>query len=234
MHAASEKQVGFLARLISEKDTTGIKIPESLEGISKKSASALIEKLIDRPRKGATGNAATAKGGIPERLASEKQVAFLVRLANERVLTNLANGEQLLDATYVATLTSREASQMIDFLMGQQKRSAAEPAAEIPAGAYRVDGRVIRVYHGQQSGKMLASELIDATAHSRDEAWNYLGLATRFVPADAHRMTVEECEVVAGSGQADHGWCCVCGRDLDDPNSVRRGIGPICRAKQGG
>lgn len=226
VHAASDAQVRFLQSLIAEKDTTGITTPATLDGISKKSASALIEKLIDRPRK-----AGAVDPGRGPRPASEKQVAFARSLASERL--DVAALDVYLAA--FAKLTSTEASAAIDALKAMPRRPReAAPQVEHKPGAYRVDGRVIRVYLGQQSRKMLAAELVDAAARTRDDAWEYLGLASRFVPADAVRMTVEECEQVAGSGQADHSWCCVCGRALDDPNSVKRGIGPICRAKQGG
>lgn len=223
----SDKQLNFLRKLIAEKDTTGIEIPENIDRIGKVRCSALIDRLIDRPRKGVPAGEPTV------RLATEKQVAFLVKLANERVLTNLANGEPLTDPAHVAKLPSKDVSQLIDFLMGQPRRPVAQ-AAPLTAGAYRLaDGRIVRVYLGQQSGKMLAAELVDITAEDRDDAWKYLGRADRFVKETDHRLTIEEAEALAASG-ADHSWCCVCGRALNDPNSVARGIGPVCRARQGG
>jgi hypothetical protein len=134
----------------------------------------------------------------------------------------------------VSGFTVAVASKAIDALFSYPRKAATPRAAELAAGAYRVgDGRIVRVYLGQQSGRMLAAELVDITAESRDDAWRYLGAAGRFVPEGSHRLTVEECEAIAGSGQASFSWCCVCGRKLDDPNSVARGIGPVCRAKQG-
>lgn len=212
---ASEKQIAFLRRLVREKETDGLTIPTDLEQISKTAASALIDRLLGRPAKSAAA--------LPTDLATDKQKSFLTKLLAERDVPDA-------DAVDVDRLTKWAASALIDELVKLPVRRAAA-VAELPAGAYLVDGRVIRVYVGQQSGHMLAQELVDVTAQIRDEAWSYLGLASRFVPADAHRMTVEECEA-ASLGAEDHGWCCVCGRRLDDPNSVERGIGPVCRAKQ--
>ncbi len=234
MHTASDKQVAFVKRLIAEKDTTGVKLPAVVDGISKKAASAIIDKLIDRPAK-----AGAAPTGNP---ASEKQVAFLTRLCGERNWAGVLDATGTLDIDtdkpeFIGQLTSKQASAVIDTLMAAPRRQAAQAVAEVAlaAGAYRVGEKLIRVYLGQQSGKMLAAELVDITAENRDDAWAYLGMASRFVPADAHRLTVEECEAVArGAGQPSFSWCCVCGRKLDDPNSVARGIGPKCRAKQGG
>lgn len=229
VHEASDKQVGFLRKLIAEKDTTGVTIPADLTGISKKSASALIDKLIDRPAKAAPANT-TAPTGRP---ASEKQVGFIRSLIGRKDLTGTAY--PAWDDAVFAQLTSREASAAIDHLNTLPGKPVAQqaPAAKIAAGAYRLaDGRIVRVYLGQQSGRMLCQELLDPTAKTREEAWKYLGQAERFVSADAHRMTPDECEQ-ASAGTQDHGWCCVCGRELDDPKSVARGIGPICRGKQG-
>lgn len=220
VYAASERQVAFLSRLIHDRDHGQVKIPTTLEGISKTAASALIDRLIDRPYK--AGQAA------PVRLASEKQVAFILKLLAEKDLSGTAftswTGEVL------AQLPMQDASPAIDMLMKLPRK----PEVEIKAGAYRLeDGSFVRVYRGQQSRKMLAAMLINITAEDRDGAWQYLGMASRFVKPTDHRLTVEECEELTAASGADHSWCCVCGRRLDDPNSVSRGIGPVCRAKQG-
>lgn len=56
--------------------------------------------------------------------------------------------------------------------------------------------------------------------------WEYAGMASRFVTV-ADKMTKEE----AVRFGHDFGICCVCGAQLDDPNSVEAGIGPICGKK---
>lgn len=40
-----------------------------------------------------------------------------------------------------------------------------------------------------------------------------------------HRMTIEEAEAFG----IKYGFCCHCGRMLTNPESVKLGIGPICR-----
>lgn len=246
VHAASDAQIRFLSKLLAEKDLSAaggilgpIEVPADLTKVSKTSASALIDRLLKLPAKG--GSATPAPGD----LATEKQRALIDKLLDEKDLQamvfNPSPGVSLECRTdwnlAVSSFTKFQASKAIDALFSYPRKpvAAAAPAAEIPAGAYRLaDGRVVRVYLGQQSGKMLCAELVDVTAEHRDDAWSYLGMASRFITADTHRMTVEECEAIAGSGQASFSWCCVCGRKLDDPNSVARGIGPVCRAKQGG
>lgn len=237
-YPASEKQVAYLKRLVAERDLSGagsklgpIDVPANLDGIGKKHASALIDRLLGAPYKTAAPTPANAP--------SEKQVGLVTKLLGEKDLMasvfNPVPGVELHTLedwqAYLPRFTRQTVSKAIDALFTYPRKP--EPAkVEIAAGAYRVDGRIIRVYLGQQSGRMLAAELVDPHGRTRDDAWQYLGAAGRFVPADAHRLTVEECEALA-AGDADHGWCCVCGRELDDPNSVRRGIGPVCRAKQG-
>jgi hypothetical protein len=223
VHAASDKQIGFLRKLIATKELTGIEVPASLDGISKTAASALIDRLIDRPERAG----ATTTGSA--RPASDKQIGFLTKLLAER--EHDYDADAILQAAADAQITGPAASGLIDSLLKMAKRQAAKPQAEIAAGAYRVGDRILRVYLGQQSGRMLCTELVDPTARTREEAWKYLGQAHRFVPADAAPMTPAECEQVA-AGQADHGWCCVCGRELDQPVSVARGIGPVCYGRQ--
>jgi hypothetical protein len=239
VHAASPAQVRYLASLLETRVAPeGMKVPTTLDGISKKSASALIDKLVDRPRKGA----AAAAQGNP---ASEKQVALITKLFSEKDWAGVIAGIEIdTNKAVPANLTGGRggsASAVIDALFQAPRRTAqtASPArsavevTEADAGAYRLaDGRIARIYYGQQSGAMQCAALVDITAEERDDAWDYLGRAHRFF-AGATKLTVEECEALAAAGGADHGWCCVCGRRLDDPNSVARSIGPVCRAKQG-
>lgn len=238
-YPASEKQVAYLKRLVAERDLSGagsrlgpINVPASLEGIGKRAATALIDRLLNAPYK--SGAVGVANG------ASEKQIAFIAKLAGEKAWEDLANPsdrsviEHAVNGAATA-ISKREASSVIDWLttLARKPQRVQQSQVKIESGAYRVQGRIIRVYFGRQSGQQLASELVDVTAVDRDDAWRYLGLASRFVDADAHRLTAEEAEAI-NDNDADHGWCCVCGAYLDDPNSVRRGIGPVCRSKQGG
>lgn len=228
VHYASEAQVRFLKKLLAEVDTdaAGIAVPADVDKISKKSASPLIDKLLAAKNAGkvrVTDAPATAAGDGP----SEKQVNFFVKLTNERFEGDLAEG---MIAKF-KQLPRRNASAAIDAMLKNPK--LPQPTApELKPGAYRLtDGRIVRVYLGQQSRKMLAAELVDITAEDRDDAWHYLGMASRFVKQSDHRLTVDEAEQLTANGM-DHSWCCVCGKRLDDPNSVSRGIGPVCRSKQ--
>jgi hypothetical protein len=151
--------------------------------------------------------------------------------------------------------TKREASRLIDVLKDApwkpREEILAQPA-NLYAGLYvNPDGRVIRVYLGQQSGQLLCKlverkqrpfplireirggestdgEPITVT-YTEQLEYTYLGLARRFVKPDARRMTAEE----AGELGKATGTCGDCGKDLDVPESVDRGIGPVCWVKNG-
>jgi hypothetical protein len=81
---------------------------------------------------------------------------------------------------------------------------------------------LFRVYFGQQSKMLLVKEIqLDAFG---ELVYKYRGSAARIVQPHWHRLSLEE---VGKLGQAwDH--CLNCGRRLDDPESVDRGIGPVC------
>jgi len=151
------------------------------------------------------------------RLATAKQLAFVNVLRSDRNLP-LIDGN---DPKWVTT-TIREASELIDALkaMPIPAKTPAKPVAELEAGVYvNSDDDIIRVYRGQ-SGRMLAKS-IDGNG-----AFTFLGLAIKYVKAD-QKITRER---AAEFGQQT-GVCCMCGRDLTDPESVAAGIGPICSGK---
>lgn len=151
-----------------------------------------------------------------KRKASDKQVNLIRKLAGEKELTT-DDREKLLGA--VNSLSTKGASATIDKLFKLPK--AVAPVLEIEAGVYvNADGRIFRVYFGQQSGRMLAAEVVG-------QEFMYAGQADRFVEAGARRATIEE---AASWGKAT-GTCIVCARRLDVPESVDRGIGPVCFAK---
>ena len=69
--------------------------------------------------------------------------------------------------------------------------------------------------------------LVKAVEVDEGVQYTYLGAASRKLPADAPRLTLDE---VGDLGKTfDH--CLCCGRRLDDPESVDRGVGPVCARK---
>ena len=117
------------------------------------------------------------------------------------------------------------ASAVISLMKGAPAK--ASPGATDPeAGVYvsEESGEYLRVYLGQESGHMLAKQIF---LEEGEVSYTYLGAARRYITPDYRRCTLEE----AGSLGKASGICIHCGRRLDDPESVDRGIGPICAGK---
>lgn len=166
------------------------------------------------------------------RYATQKQFDFIKRLLAEReVSADLNEDVSACRALAVAgMLESRRASALIDALLAAPKKTApaAAEAPEIEAGVYVIHGdEYVRVYFGQQSGRMLAKRIhMEQDGGEWTVHYEYLGAAARvLVPAATpERLSLEE----VGSLGITTNHCLVCGRRLDDPESVDRGIGPVC------
>jgi hypothetical protein len=156
---------------------------------------------------------------------TEKQVTFLNKLQLERDLTDCGPSLEFLRQHYrEERATSKEASAVISVLMGAPKRAVFD-RHDLQAGVYDTgEGRLVRVYLGQNSGHMLSKEVYICGDGSID--YVYLGLASANIPPTARRLPREEvAERTLALGSTT---CLVCGRGLDVPESVDRGIGPVC------
>lgn len=116
-----------------------------------------------------------------------------------------------------------------DLLKAPVNGAGRKHLKELDPGIYKTpDDHLIRVYLGQNSGRMLAKMVVVGG----DSFWfQYMGVAKKCVPEGSRRLTVEE--VGSATLALDSTICLVCGRRLDDPESVQRGIGPICRQNYG-
>jgi hypothetical protein len=159
--------------------------------------------------------------------ATEKQVAFVTRLLGERNTT----GTKYEGHHTAPALTKQQASEAITALLGlpmaeQATERANEEGQQYSAGVYEqpVSGRLFRVYLGQRTGTLLVKEII---VDEDGVGYHYLGAAARHLPTTARRLSLAE---VGALGKTfDH--CLMCGRRLDDPESVDAGIGPVCSKK---
>ena len=99
------------------------------------------------------------------------------------------------------------------------KKNAPKPEAKVAAeGFYKHGDTVAKVAISKTSGKPYAKALSSSS-------WKFEyapGLVYRLDPAD--KLTVEE----AAKLGHHHGVCMICARTLTDPESVARGIGPVC------
>lgn len=160
---------------------------------------------------------------------TDSQLAFIATLT-ERVGQENADSLLLDNFSVVAPqdLDRRQASQFIDLLKTAQRKGRSEKrvvqeaiaaVTMLETGMYMRDGVPVRVYPAQNGGHLLAKALINGE-------WVYQGAASRFVNGD-QRMDLEE----AIKFGLDFGICACCGRTLTNPDSIREGIGPICRTK---
>lgn len=177
--------------------------------------------------------------GAPGRdMASEKQVKYVLDLLSQREWPDELSEDD------VRNMERRQVSKLINSLKQSPKRRTFRERAELEAGLYRLmDGTIVRVYLGQRSGKMLAKQLVFVGTMSSDEEdiakglpatwekWSYvyMGLAAKHVAGDYRKLTMEEAQQWGATTRS----CCVCARRLDVPESVDRGIGPVCANKDG-
>jgi hypothetical protein len=124
-----------------------------------------------------------------------------------------------------SAFTMQSASWLIEQLFATPKPTAFAPSNEKPAdlGYYLVDETVYVVVESKTSGKHYAKRMSVIGARGR---WEYAhGMVYHL--AGAHRLTVEEARILGRS----LGCCMICGATLTDPESVERGIGPICETR---
>ena len=93
-------------------------------------------------------------------------------------------------------------------------------------GFYKVDGFVYKVTPARSSDRTFAHQLQEQIPNEAPE-WKYMGLAKRFVPMYADKLTLADAKLYGTT----HGYCMICGRLLTAEQSVADGIGPICAGK---
>ncbi|HEU5046099.1 MAG TPA: DUF6011 domain-containing protein [Nocardioidaceae bacterium] len=85
---ASDKQLGFLRKLLGEKDLTNIDAPTDPAALSVREASALIDALMAAPRKQVTEAAVELESGI-YRTADDRIYKVYTNQARSRMLAKL-------------------------------------------------------------------------------------------------------------------------------------------------
>lgn len=220
------KQQAFLGRLLTERDTTGMVIPESTTGLSTRAASALIDALCKAPR----------KPGFEGPVATEKQRAYVHRLIDSKEV----NGDRAALHKRVSNGISMElCSKWIDEL---RKRPDADPEDvpkrskvtlpdpdELPDGRYAVkvggQWRLVRVWRGtRQPNPGWPVQLYAVRGTEK---------GTRIAPPGDEAKVAREI-VKQGAGECARefgkrtGSCSRCGTELDVNLSRALKIGPVC------
>lgn len=160
--------------------------------------------------------------------ASDKQIAFVKSLLADRDVP-LTYSEGLGESLAEGVLSSKEASQAIDYLKGLPKRAGAKPAViDLPLGIYTVDAEVWRVGVSRTTGRKYAARLRgDALLTGAKPVFDWVKGGLGILARDGKRMPLDWAEAWG----LQHGWCICCDAFLTDPVSVKRGIGPVCAKK---
>jgi hypothetical protein len=241
---ASTPQLSFIVSLACERgftyraDTNTLTRRETTIELSKQTkrhASNLITWLKEEPKQQAATQA-------PKRLATERQVDYLVSLADragweveDTKVTKPEGTEVELTALSVGV-----ASELIDELRKAPRSRSAKRNPNIKItedGMYRLDGEIYKVQvavHG--SGHLYAKRLVIDYAAVRDADGNITAPGQGHYERDAsamakllpeHRLTVADAK---GFGDL-YGMCIRCAATLTDEESIAAGAGRICRGK---
>ena len=164
------------------------------------------------------------------RPATIPQKSLIARLVSERrgAAFTAPMLSMMAAARSDSSFSTQSASWLIEQLFATPKPAAAALSNEKPAdlGYYLVDETVYVVVESKTSGKHYAKRMSVIGARGR---WEYAhGMVYHL--AGAHRLTVEEARILGRS----LGCCMICGATLTDPESVERGIGPICETRVAG
>lgn len=149
-------------------------------------------------------------------LATEKQVAFILKLATER------SHPVELTEDRVRSMTKRAASATIEDLLASPRKAQPVQATSLE-GVHLLDGEYVKVQLAKQgSGYPYAKSFIDGR-------WVYVGREPLSRLSEQTKLSPEQ---AAAFGHL-YGECCYCARDLTDERSIEVGYGPVCAAKYG-
>ena len=157
----------------------------------------------------------------PANLATQKQISFIKDLASARGQTEMV--EETLTTKMV---TKQMASKMIDDLKKLPKLKS--PDGVVEPGFYLMGDTVYKVRWNMSKTNMYAvvlTKLANPDGHKKAK-WDYA--AGMMAKLKSHmKLTVEQ---AAALGH-ENGYCMICGIELTNPESVARGIGPVCIKK---
>lgn len=151
--------------------------------------------------------------------ATDKQKAFLDKLLGDR--QHSFTPEAIEQIKEVAS--SRDMSALIDRLLAAPRKPKPAPAVvTLEPGVYKKNGDIYEIKR-LRSGALRAKRI--AVVAGKVVRYASLIRVSQFTPAD--RITEDD---ASGFGK-EYGICCCCFRTLTDLQSVRDGIGPVCRKK---
>lgn len=204
--------------------------------------AGMVFEYTSEPRKGSGGN---GNSGPPSRPVARRPAMERGRLPMGVTPKQLSFIESLIrdrdvDVDYdINGLTARQASALIDVLkkapfraakktgqkyVGNSHADTAHKTVVVSEGIYLVDDTVYKVQISKTSGMPYALKLVINSYGSADFVFERG--AIRMIRPE-NRISLED----AAEFGMRFGVCCQCGRTLTNPESIERGIGPICLGK---
>lgn len=171
----------------------------------------------------------------PATPASDKQVAYIISLSEQRDMATVTNPKYIDTAITLAKtqpnlLAKHIASTTIDALVRCPKlasKSVQQPASKagLEDGYYTFNDKTIKIVRSPQTGNLYAKELtVSGWEYSQGTVYQMKNPAKYGTPT---KLTVEE----AGKLGHIYGRCIICSRTLTDEYSIANGIGPVCAGK---
>lgn len=154
--------------------------------------------------------------------ASEKQIAFISKLINDKDTTSSAQAVaiDMVMAAGSHTITKTEASKYIDVLMALPNKNTKTKKQAPAAGYYVYKNEVYKVQVSPSTGNAYAK------VFTQEGGWLYAqGMVNKM--HDAQPLTLEKAKEFGHL----YGSCIICGRTLTDESSIDAGIGPVCAGK---
>lgn len=157
--------------------------------------------------------------------ASQKQLDLITKLFDEKLLT--ADDVAWASQEYGDYRTNvKTASGLITWLFGRPRKQPASGTTKFApdAGVYLAGDTIYRVRIAKSSGQWYAEKCVKPEPDSgrKSLSWDYVGKRV-----DLSGATVMD-DAEAGRYL---NYCIRCGAELTDPDSIARGMGPICANK---
>ena len=153
----------------------------------------------------------------PHDPASPAQLGFLKSLLYTRAVEEkwVAVANQRIETG----LDKENASKMIEWFKSQP---AKDLGPDLARGVYIMpDGAIAAVRTSKTTGRPYAMKWTG-------RSYEFVGGWYNEVRATARPLPVEDAMKMG----LDTGWCVICGKELSDPKSLERGIGPVCYKSQ--
>jgi hypothetical protein len=217
---ASEKQIGYLARLLRERDVAAHWMTEGQRLLAQGFGTALskeVSRVLDQV------TTMPVKTDAPVREMTPRQRFTVTGLLADRVHTF---GDIEVDALNFAT-----ASEMIDILLAAPKHPKAPKATASRAlpeeGIYLFEGSYYKIQIDvHNTGRKMCKKLHPSEVEGEKGVFRKVSGMGGKLTAE-HKLSLEQAKEFGKL----YGQCVCCGAVLTKDESIEKGIGPVCEGK---